>query len=242
MHANNPVNRLMSEPVLTVGPDESMVVVLRLFRSHAVHHVPVVERGQVIGMLSSADMMKLPWSMQAAAPALEGWNEARWRVKEYMRCPTTTVAAHETIQHAAELMAAGGIHCLPVVDGDAQLVGIITTTDIMHDCLEPPIDVDLTDEDAAKRFPLADLPVGAALASARKAVNTRRDPYDIASTLLSMHQRANSLEQVLTAAKRYLNAGQDESLHAELRRAIDRADRLDERTVRPQTVNPVIGA
>lgn len=236
MHANDPVNRIMSDPVLTVGPDESMAVVLRLFMSHSVHHLPVVERGQVIGMLSSADMMKLPWSMQAAAPALDGWNEARWPVKEYMRCPVTTVTAHETIQRAAELMAVNGIHCLPVVDSNAQLTGIITTTDIMHDCLEPLVDVPLIDADMAKRFPLSDTRVAAALASARKAVNTRHDPYDIAATLLSLHQRASSLEQVATAAKRYLNAGQDESLHAKLRSAIDRADRLDERTRNPAMI------
>ncbi len=237
MHASDPVNRIMSEPVVTVGPDESMAAVLRLFMSHAVHHVPVVEQGQVIGILSSADMMKLPWSMQTTALTNKGWNEARWRVKEYMRCPVTTVASHETVQRAAELMAVNGIHCLPVVDSNAQLTGIVTTTDIMHGCLELLGDVPLADADTAKRFPLSDARVATALASAREAVNTRHDPYDVAATLLSMHQRASSLEQVATAAKRYLNAGQDESLHALLRRAIDRADRLDERTRHPATVS-----
>lgn len=240
MHASDPVNRIMSNPVLTVGPDESMAVVLRLFMSHAVHHLPVVEQGQVIGMLSSADMMKLPWSMQAAAPALDGWNEARWRVKEYMRCPVTTVASHETVQRAAELMALNGIHCLPVVDGNAQLAGIVTTTDIMHECLGPLVDVSLTDTDMAKSLPLTDSHVAAALASARKAVNTGHDPYGIAATLLFTHRRASSLEQVVTAAKRYLNAGQDESLHAVLCSAIARSDRLDERTRQPLMTNPVV--
>ena len=41
------------------------------------------------------------------------------------------------------------------------------------------------------------------------------------------HDKAAEAEQVLHEARRYLNAGQDERLHAALRLAIDRADRDD---------------
>jgi CBS domain-containing protein len=242
MRANDPVNRLMSDPVLTIGPDQSMADALRLFMSHAVHHLPVVEQDRVVGMLSSADVMKLPCALQATTLTHAAWNEARWRVKEYMQSPVITVAARETIQRAAELMAVNGIHCLPVVDGNALLTGIITTTDIMRDCIEPPAEVSLADPDLAKSFPLSDVRVAAALAAARKALNTGHDPNAVAATLLLMHQRASSLELVAKAAKRYLNAGQDESLHAKLRTAIERADRLDERTRYPAISNPTIGA
>jgi hypothetical protein len=57
----------------------------------------------------------------------------------------------------------------------------------------------------------------------------RESPYGIAATLLAVQQRVHSLEEVVTAVKRYLNAGQDESLHAAVSKAIERADRLDEK-------------
>jgi CBS domain-containing membrane protein len=59
MHASDPVNRIMMTPVLTIAPSESREEALRLFTSYPVHHLPVVEDERVVGMLSSADVVKV---------------------------------------------------------------------------------------------------------------------------------------------------------------------------------------
>jgi CBS domain-containing protein len=194
MHASDPVNRIMTEPVLTIEAGESLEEALRLFTSYPVHHLPVVEAGRIVGMLSSADVAKLQFFLPPPGEARSALLKDRWPVKKVMRSPATTVAEHESAQRAAELMATKGIHSLPVVNSKGVLIGIVTTTDVMHFCLNsmPP------------------------------AADAVRPPS-------SDNSRIRALENVLGAAKRYLNAGQDERLHTALRRAIDTADLLNQR-------------
>lgn len=231
MRVVDPVNRIMSASVLTLGPEDSVNEAMRLFVDHPLHPIPVVEQHRVVGMLSSVDMMGVRFFIPPSGVGSDAsvWLD-RLRVKTLMRKPAITIAEHRSVQRAAECMAHHGIHALPVVDRDGWLVGIVTPTDIMRSCFHSQPDATACDDrDEARRFPLSDAHVAAVLESARRAVNTRRDPYGIAATLLAEQQRIRSLEEVATAVKRYLNAGQDESLHAAVSKAIERADRLDEK-------------
>jgi hypothetical protein len=180
-------------------------------------------------MLSSADLLKLQFHLPPAGPPRDAFMARRGHAGRLMRSPAITVTEHESAQRAAELMAANGIHSLPVVNGKAELIGIVTTTDLMRCCLDPLPDTPAAYADEAKRFPLADSQISPVLAAARRAVDTGHDPCGVSAALLHMQQRTGALEQIATAAKRYLNAGQDECLHTALRKAIEHADRLDER-------------
>jgi signal-transduction protein with cAMP-binding, CBS, and nucleotidyltransferase domain len=59
MHSTDPVNRFMTEPVLTVDINDGAGEVLRMFAGYPVHHLPVLNQQEVVGMLSTADVMKL---------------------------------------------------------------------------------------------------------------------------------------------------------------------------------------
>lgn len=110
MHATDPVNRIMTQPVLTIAPDESLEEALRLFTRYPVHHLPVVEEQLVVGMLSSADVAKVRCFLPPAGPARAALLRERWQVRKIMRSPAFTVAEHASAQHAAEIMAANAIH------------------------------------------------------------------------------------------------------------------------------------
>jgi CBS domain-containing protein len=221
----------MSAPVISIAPNAPIKQVLQIFLAHPIHHLPVVDADRrVVGMVSSADVLKLQFFMPASAqPVVEN----QWTVERLMRSPAIVVGEHESVQRCAELMASNGVHSLPVVDRDGALIGIVTTTDLMRCSLNPPPDAPSSVFDALKARPLADERVKTALASARRAVATNHDPYSIATTLLHMEQRVNALQAVAVAAKRYMNAGQDERLHVALAKAIERADRFDEATRHP---------
>lgn len=218
MHASDPVNRIMSEPVLTIGWHESVSTMMRLFLSHQVHHLPVVDGRRVVGMLSSADLMKLEFFLPPAGPQTDALLNERWRIAHIMRSPVISVTEHETVQRAAEVMATNAIHALPVVNSNGELIGIVTTTDLIRCWLNPPAAVPASGAEDARRFPLD------------------------AAHAVAVHERVRSLEQVLTAAKRYVNAGQDERLHAELLKAIERDESLDERTRHATPLGLGIGA
>ena len=56
--SDTPVRDIMTSPVLTVSPDTSVEQCMQLVTDKRVRHLPVVEAGRVIGMVSIGDLVK----------------------------------------------------------------------------------------------------------------------------------------------------------------------------------------
>jgi CBS domain-containing protein len=55
----------------------------------------------------------------------------RITARDIMKSPVTTVSPTSTLEEAATLMITHSVDCLPVVDGDGKVVGVLTETDYM---------------------------------------------------------------------------------------------------------------
>ncbi len=53
-----PVKQIMSSPVMTVKPDQSVHDCMQLMTSKRIRHLPVVEHDRVIGVLSIGDLVR----------------------------------------------------------------------------------------------------------------------------------------------------------------------------------------
>jgi len=56
--SETPVWQIMSAPVLTVAPDDTSAHCMQLMTENRVRHLPVVEQGRVIGVLSIGDLVR----------------------------------------------------------------------------------------------------------------------------------------------------------------------------------------
>jgi CBS domain-containing protein len=56
--AETPLREIMSSPVTTVTPGDSVNHCMKLMTDKRMRHLPVVENGKVIGMLSIGDLVK----------------------------------------------------------------------------------------------------------------------------------------------------------------------------------------
>lgn len=56
--ADTPVREIMSAQVVAVAADESADTCMRLMTDRRIRHLPVLERGQVVGVLSIGDLVK----------------------------------------------------------------------------------------------------------------------------------------------------------------------------------------
>jgi len=111
---------LIERNVLTVTPDTSVTQVQQLMNSHSISGVPVVEKGQVIGIVSRRDIRAI---------AADHGNE---HIRKYMTAEPITADEHITLESALETMYTNKVERLPVVDADGGLVGIITMRDVLE--------------------------------------------------------------------------------------------------------------
>jgi acetoin utilization protein AcuB len=126
------VSDWMTRKVFTVSPDDDGAKARAAFRERAVKHLPVLEGGKLVGILSDRDLKDF-----AASRSAEGGPEeldralSKTRVKSLMRKHVVTVGADQPIEEAAMLMLDEAVGCLPVKDQGA-LVGIISDRDIFE--------------------------------------------------------------------------------------------------------------
>jgi len=114
------VRDVMATDLVTVRPHQSARHAYRLMRDHRFRHLPVVEDGQLVGILSDRDLR----------PVLLSPTLTRARVGELMSEDLTTVVPDASVEEAASLLVVKKIGCLPVV-ADGRLVGIVTETDLL---------------------------------------------------------------------------------------------------------------
>ena len=53
-----PVSKVMTTPVVTCSPDERITAVMARMTRHRVRHLPVVEHGRLVGIVSIGDVVK----------------------------------------------------------------------------------------------------------------------------------------------------------------------------------------
>ena|SRR5579863_7130182 len=56
--AETPVRQIMTSQVITVSPDNSVQDCMRLMTEHHIRHLPVIEGGRIVGMISIGDLVK----------------------------------------------------------------------------------------------------------------------------------------------------------------------------------------
>lgn len=57
--SDTPVRQIMSSPVVTVGSQDSLEACMRLVTERRFRHLPVVDRGRVVGVISIGDLVKM---------------------------------------------------------------------------------------------------------------------------------------------------------------------------------------
>lgn len=118
------INEVMTREVKTVAPDLPMNDVLEILRVGRISGVPVVQNGEMVGILSIEDIVR----------AMEK-NDLAASVKKYMSSRVVSVNAYDSVVKAIETFSANRKGRLPVVDENGKLVGIITKGDITRGIL-----------------------------------------------------------------------------------------------------------
>lgn len=126
------IGTIMHTDLVTVPPDTTLVEARELIESKGIDHLLVVNRkGRLVGIVSGRDLVQ-NWASPATALSAHELNYLLDKVQVQMIMVKTvvTVAPDTTIERAAYIMQTHNISSLPVM-ADDELVGIVTSTDVM---------------------------------------------------------------------------------------------------------------
>jgi hypothetical protein len=113
------VEELMTRCVITVSPTATIQVARRVLHDSGVRHLPVVTEGKrLVGILSDRDLLA---TRRADSD----------HVAKLMTEAPQTVFLDTPAYEAAAVMLQQMFGCLPVVDSERRLLGLLTATDLL---------------------------------------------------------------------------------------------------------------
>jgi predicted transcriptional regulator len=120
------VSEVMGTPALTTTPETSIASAAALMVSQRVHRLYVVRNGEVLGVLSTKDLMRVIQRERIEAP-----------ISAYMTSPVLSLELTETIEAANRLLLTSQIHGLIVLE-DNWPIGIYTQFEALQTKRLPP--------------------------------------------------------------------------------------------------------
>jgi acetoin utilization protein AcuB len=124
------VGRRMTKDPKTVSPDDTLSRAADMMRESRINHLPVVEGGRLVGILSDTDLRNASLA-SGPMPAPEGPVGRDRRVREVMKTEVWSLTPEDSVEDALLVITRKRFGALPVLSGD-RLVGIITKIDLLN--------------------------------------------------------------------------------------------------------------
>jgi CBS domain-containing protein len=131
------VAEFMTRNLYTVEPSDSLEKAKHMMSKHKVRHLPVKSGQKLVGILSLTDVMRLSFGNTYAADQ-EEIDSALFEAMDagnVMREEPVFIDVNADLTDAANVFVEREFHALPVMDSE-ELVGIITTTDVIRAFME----------------------------------------------------------------------------------------------------------
>ncbi|MBW2430677.1 MAG: CBS domain-containing protein [Deltaproteobacteria bacterium] len=127
------VKNWMSKNIITVDENDSMQDATKLLKEHDIRMLPVMKKGNLVGIITDRDLKKASASDATTLEVHELlYLLTKIRIKDIMTKEVITVPPDFTVEETAQVLLKNRISGAPVVDTNRQLVGAITQTDIFR--------------------------------------------------------------------------------------------------------------
>ncbi|GCD79344.1 CBS domain-containing protein [Schleiferia thermophila] len=131
MNLNIPVRAIMTSQVHTIEVNQHLAEAERIIKKHKIRHLPVVEKGKIVGMLSLTDLLRVSFADAVTGNEFNPEVYDLFTIDQLMSRQLLTLRPEDTVKIAGEIFVKNQVHALPVVDDSGKVVGILTTTDLI---------------------------------------------------------------------------------------------------------------
>lgn len=123
---------IMVRDVICVNIDARLPEVKAVMQKNGFHHLPIIENDILVGIISDRDLLRMisPFidSLSEQQRDLETLNHAAHQI---MTRQPIAVKADSPIEKIVNWMMQASISCIPVIDEDQHVLGIITWRDLL---------------------------------------------------------------------------------------------------------------
>jgi CBS-domain-containing membrane protein len=166
----------MSRPAVTIGPGDTIRYAAALMASRRIGCLPVVERGQAVGIVTVTDILQ----HEASRPPRGRGPDQPATARSVMHPRPAVVAPETMLFGAVAVMRDRQVRHLPVVNSARHVVGVITDRDIRQKVGDPR--GALLDGQTAER--MRDIPVSAVMSCPVWTVKESASLFSVASELV----------------------------------------------------------
>ena len=126
------IQDIMTVNVHRVTPKTTLKTVDEIFKSVRYHHLLVEDKGVLVGVISDRDVirMKSPF-LNTEQENTRDQEQLHTPVEEFMTKRLLTILKDTDIDYASILLLENNISCLPVIDVNNKIEGIVTWKDLL---------------------------------------------------------------------------------------------------------------
>ncbi len=133
MKKKESVSQIASTALITIQMGQKLSEARKLMQVNQIHHVPVVNGTKLVGLLSAVDLATLSLtSFGSDERTNDTILDNQFSVEDVMSKNMVTIKPTSSIREAAEMLAEGHFHSLPIVDKEGNLQGLVTSTDLIR--------------------------------------------------------------------------------------------------------------
>ncbi len=150
------VDTIMTSPLLTIAPDRPILDASHLMELNHVRHLCVSNGERIVGLVSVRDLVR--YFVNAKAGPIRDLDDVYRPLSILMRTGIEKIASQASLLSAARVMADKRIGSLIVAD-KAEMVGIVTESDIVRNALPYDLDSTVTTVGSIMNQPLIDIDI-----------------------------------------------------------------------------------
>ena len=132
MDTKDAVSTIMTTNIITLQPRDTLTQVKEVLTNHAIHHVPIVDEGRVVGIVSKSDLeyYERHYDHLSYGEMLEKGQLDTYKCEDVMTRGLATLPPNAAISEALDMLKENVFHSVLILDNET-LVGMVTPHDII---------------------------------------------------------------------------------------------------------------
>ena len=126
---------IMTRDPVALQEEEDLWTLQEEMHNLALHHVPVLDGKKLVGIVSQNDLLRFTTSAlhrDSVHNALDAHDKRGTFVASIMSRDVLTIGPQVPVLDAARLLAGSRFTCLPVIEPDGTLLGVVTEKDVLR--------------------------------------------------------------------------------------------------------------